>query len=95
MGDRSFFALVGELAAEPLPLVAGLPQDFFPAEDNAPARAAYLAAEIRLTHSGLLVREGRLDRAVSKPLDRWLGGTHLTNENFWRWDLATATLRQM
>jgi hypothetical protein len=39
------------------------------------------------------VREGRLDRATAKPLDRWLGGTHLTNDNVWRWEPATATLQ--
>ena len=87
MGDLSFFAILDELAAEPLALVAGLPGPFF---DD---REAYLASKVRLTHDGLLVREGRLDRAIAKPLDRWLGGTHLTNDNVWRWEPATATLR--
>jgi hypothetical protein len=88
MGDLSFFAILHELAAEPLALVAGLPGSF--AAGN---REAYLASKVRLTHDGLLVREGRLDRAIAKPMDRWLGGTHLTNDNVWRWEPATATLR--
>ena len=29
---------------------------------------------------------------TSKPLDRWLGGTHVTNDNRWRWEPATASL---
>jgi hypothetical protein len=88
MGDHSFFAILDELAAEPLALVAGLPGSFATGD-----REAYLASKVRLTHNGLLVREGRLDCAIAKPMDRWLGGTHLTNDNVWRWEPATATLR--
>jgi hypothetical protein len=88
MGDLSFFAILDELAAVPLVLVAGLPGSFAAGD-----REAYLASKVRLTHDGLLVREGRLDRAIAKPMDRWLGGTHLTNDNVWRWEPATATLR--
>jgi hypothetical protein len=87
MGDLSFFAILDELAAEPLALMGGLPGSFF---DD---REAYLASKVRLTHDGLLVHEGRFDRAIAKPLDRWLGGTHLTNDNVWLWEPATATLR--
>jgi hypothetical protein len=75
-GDLSFFAILDELAAEPLAPVAGLPGAFAAGD-----REAYLASKVRLTHDGLLVREGRLDRAIAKPLDRWLGGTHFTNDN--------------
>jgi hypothetical protein len=92
MGDWSFFALLDELASEPLPLVADLPPGGFPFEGEEAARQAYLESPARITHNGLLVREGRLDRAVNNPLDRWLGGTHVTNENFWRWEPATASL---
>jgi hypothetical protein len=93
MGERPFFAALDELAAEPLPLVAGLPPGGFPFAGGAAARAAYLAAAVRITHAGRLVREGRLDRATAKPLERWLGGTRLTGEDVWRWEPATATLR--
>lgn len=93
MGDWSFFAVLDELAAEPSPLVAGPPPGGFPFEGGSTTRPAYLEAEVRITHAGQLVREGRLDRATAKPLDRWLGGTHLTNDNVWRWEPATATLQ--
>lgn len=91
MGDWSFYAVLDELAAEPSALIAGLPAGGFPFGCEA---GAYLAAEVRITHQGRLVREGRLDRTVVKPLDRWLGGTHLTNEQVWRWEPATATLHR-
>lgn len=93
MGDWPFFAVLDELAAPPLALVAGLPTGGFPFEGGRATRAAYLGAEVRVTHEGELVREGRLDRAIAKPLDRWLGGAHLTNGNVWRWWPATATLQ--
>jgi len=94
LGDWPFFAALDELAAEPLPLVAGPPLGGFPFEGGEASRAAYLGTEVRITHDGGLVREGRLDRTAAKPLDRWLGGTHLTNDDFWRWEPATATLRR-
>jgi hypothetical protein len=94
LGDWPFFAVLDELAAEPLPLVAGPPLGGFPFEGGEASRSAYLATEVRITHNGELVREGRLDRTAAKPLDRWLGGTHLTNDDFWRWEPATATLRR-
>lgn len=94
MGDWPFFAVLDELAAEPSPLVAGLPPGGFPFEGGTGTTSAYLGAEVRVTHAGALVREGRLDRTVVKPLDRWLGGTHLANDQVWRWEPATATLRR-
>jgi hypothetical protein len=95
MGDWSFFAVLDELAATPLALVAGPPVGGFPFEGGRSTREAYLGAEVRITHEGQLVREGRLDRAIAKPLDRWLGGTHLTSSNLWRWEPATATLQHV
>lgn len=94
MADWPFFALLDELAAEPSPLVAGLPVGGFPFEGGEATRSGYLGREVRVTHEGRLVREGRLDRTIVKPLDRWLGGTHLTNENVWRWAPSTATLER-
>jgi hypothetical protein len=94
MADWPFFALLDELAAEPSPLVAGLPVGGFPFEGGEATRSTYLGTEVRVTHQGRLVREGRLDRTIVKPLDRWLGGTHLTGENVWRWVPSTATLER-
>jgi hypothetical protein len=94
MSARAFFAVLDELAAEPMPLVAGPPADGYSFTGDHATHAAYLEAEVRITHEGRLTREGRLDRAVAKPLDRWLGGTHLTNDDVWWWEPATATLRR-
>ena len=32
------------------------------------------------------VRAGRRDAVALRGIDRWVGGTHLTADNFWRWD---------
>ena len=40
---------------------------------------------IRLTDEGERVLRGELDRAELLGVDRWLGGTHVTADNLWRW----------
>jgi len=46
---------------------------------------AFAATAFEVTDDGRAVLAGRKDR-VGFGLDRWLGGTHLTPENDWRWD---------
>ena len=45
----------------------------------------FAATGFELTDEGRAVLAGRADR-VDSGLDRWIGGTHLTPENEWRWD---------
>jgi hypothetical protein len=50
----------------------------------------FTAHEIVLTDRGRAVLDGEADRCALVPLDRWLGGIHLTGpEPEWRWDRAT------
>jgi hypothetical protein len=44
--------------------------------------------ELRLTPLGERVLRGEADRVDVLGIDRWLGGTHLTRDNVWRWDGA-------
>jgi hypothetical protein len=45
---------------------------------------------IALTRTGRAVLDGEADRAALLPLDRWVGGIHVTGpEPAWRWDRAT------
>ena len=45
---------------------------------------------IALTRAGRAVLAGEADRAALLPLDRWVGGIHVTGpEPAWRWDRAT------
>ena len=47
---------------------------------------------IRLTDEGERVLGGELDRVELLGVDRWLGGTHVTADNLWRWDGAAGVL---
>jgi hypothetical protein len=38
------------------------------------------------------VLAGEADRVQLLGLDRWIGGTHLTLDNVWRWDATAAAL---
>jgi hypothetical protein len=47
-----------------------------------------------LTVLGRRVLAGDADWLEHQPLDRWIGGVHLTSENAWRWDEAGERLVQ-
>jgi hypothetical protein len=51
----------------------------------------FTVREIELTATGRAVLAGDADRAALVPLDRWVGGIHVTGPDpAWRWDRATA-----
>ena len=52
----------------------------------------YKASRLSLTEFGKAVLAGDEDFRRYNPIDRWWGGTHLTNERLWRWDGATHEL---
>jgi hypothetical protein len=53
---------------------------------------AFREAVPRLTPFGEALRAGKADYAAHNTIDRWWGGTHLTNANLWRWNAAAASL---
>jgi hypothetical protein len=55
-----------------------------------PLRFARLT--LRLTVNGEDALRGTSDRVELLGIDRWLGGTHVTPDNAWRWDSAKRTL---
>jgi DNA-binding transcriptional MerR regulator len=54
---------------------------------------AFLATPVALTDLGREVLAGETDRLSVAPVDRWLGGTHLSGDPDWRWDGAAGALR--
>ena len=48
--------------------------------------------QLRLTATGERVLRGDADRVELLGIDRWIGGSHITPENCWRWDPASRTL---
>lgn len=93
MGDRSFFAILSGLAFAAIPLLTGLPERFEPALMAVDERRkAFITATVALTQFGADVLGGKADRAAHTTVDFWLGGTHVTPDNLWRWDDDNETL---
>ena len=76
MGDLTFWAIVGRLASPVHPLIE---LDVQPRPDRLPN------GTMRLTEAGRDVLAGRADHVTLNGLDRWMGGTHLTTSDLWRW----------
>jgi redox-sensitive transcriptional activator SoxR len=52
----------------------------------------YARLRLRLTATGEHALRGEVDRVELLDLDRWIGGTHITPDNTWRWDTAELKL---
>jgi hypothetical protein len=91
MGDWSFWRLLDQLALAEEPLVAGLEAAPFQHGDPDLAKA-YLTSRLTLTSLGKAVLAGGADWTEHHTVDRWWGGTHLTEDNLWRWDGEAAAL---
>jgi hypothetical protein len=91
MGDWSFFSLLNGFALAPKPLIDGLMGAPF-RPNGSSSTQPYLQSTLTLTPFGAEVLACRADHAAQNRIDRWWGGTHLTNECLWRWDAGEAKL---
>jgi hypothetical protein len=82
--------LLDGLAFGPAPAVAGLDEELRTMRrDNFRDRGrAYKRSRLSLTDFGKAVVAHKEDFSRHNPIDRWWGGTHLTNDNLWRWNPA-------
>lgn len=92
MGDLSFWRWIDGLALAPMPLIEGVREGGIAAARNREDVRAYLTASLSVSSAGRAVLAGKADFTALNPIDRWLGGTHLTRDNLWRWDETSATL---
>ena len=108
LGDWSFWSRLDGLCFTAEPLIAGIPERFrdihcemsdsftpeimIPQAPDADRLNAYFFAELSLTDFGRAVLEGQADHVVENEINRWWGGTHLTNQRCWRWDDAAQSL---
>ena len=86
--------MLDELAHCDVPLVAGLEEGPFNLalhDDNARLQR-YRSSLLSLSELGKALVEGREDNARHNKIDRWWGGTKLTNDQLWRWDRRTSAL---
>jgi len=54
--------------------------------------ARFAQLQLRLTTWGERTLTGDADKVELVGVDRWIGGTHVTGENAWRWDPVERTL---
>ncbi|MGY3609675.1 hypothetical protein [Bradyrhizobium sp. Leo121] len=80
--------LLDGLGLGPTPAVAGLDEELRTIRrDNLRDRhTALLRSRLSLTKFGKAVVAHKEDFSRHNPIDRWWGGTHLTNDNLWRWN---------
>jgi hypothetical protein len=91
-GTRVFDAsqlgyLLDGLAHGPVPAVSGLDDELrtLGKQDFGPREEAYKRSRLKITDFGKAVLRHEADFSHHNPIDRWWGGTHLTNDAMWRW----------
>jgi hypothetical protein len=86
-GEIELGFLFEGLALGPKPAVAGLGDELRTIErQNSRARhEVYLRSRLSLTEFGKAVLAHQEDFSRHNPIDRWWGGTHLTNDQLWRY----------
>jgi hypothetical protein len=79
--------LLDGLAFSPKPAIAGLDEELriMERENLRDRHKAYLRSELTLTEFGKSVLAHKEDFSRHNPIDRWWGGTRLTNDRLWRW----------
>lgn len=80
--------LLDGLAFGPTPAIAGLDDGLrtLRREELGARHPLYLKSRLSLTEFGKAVVAHEVDFSRHNPIDRWWGGTHLTNDRLWRYD---------
>jgi hypothetical protein len=86
--------LLDGLARCPAPAVSGFDEGPFTFEmiDNRERHERYKRSKLSLTAFGKAILAGTEDFSRHNPIHRWWGGTELTNDRLWRWDVANRAL---
>jgi len=86
--DFEIGSLLEGLAHGPRPAVAGLDNELrVLAKENHRGRLeAYRRSRLSLTEFGKAILAHKEDFSRHNPIDRWWGGTRLTNDRLWRWN---------
>jgi hypothetical protein len=92
IGDAWFYRALSALGQGEMRLIeteAGTPLPVPPPlGDSQP----FARLQLRLTATGEQTLRGEADRVELLGIDRWIGGTHITPDNAWRWDPAELKL---
>jgi hypothetical protein len=90
LGDTWFFLTLAELGAGAKRLLETAEGEPLPPAPPLGDAHRFPALPLRLTEAGERVLAGEADRVELLGIDRWLGGTHVTAGNLWRWDVTRA-----
>ena len=87
-GEWEIGYLLDGLAFGPKPAVAGLDEELrrLSRQNLRDRHTAYLRSRLSLTEFGKAIVAHKEDFSRHNPIDRWWGGTHLTNDRLWRWN---------
>ncbi len=92
LGDAWFYRALAALGGGPTPLVESHEGGLLPAPPPLSDGQVYARLPLRLTAEGQRVLRGEADAVELLAVDRWIGGTHITPDNAWRWDHAERRL---
>jgi hypothetical protein len=86
--------LLDGLAHCPAPVVVGLNEGPFTMDlhDDRQRLRRYKQSKLSLTALGKAIAAQTEDFGRHNPIQRWWGGTELTNDRLWRWDAASRAL---
>jgi len=82
LGDAWFFRILSELGR----LLETAGGEALPPPPPLSDGNVFARLPIRLTRDGSRVLHGERDRVELLGVNRWLGGTHVTTDDLWRWD---------
>lgn len=85
--------LLDGLAFGPKPAIAGLDEELctIRRENLRDRQTAYHRSRLSLTEFGKSILAHKEDFSRHNPIDRWWGGTKLTNDQLWCWDPVLTT----
>lgn len=92
LGDAWFYRSLSGLGQGPARLVETQEGRPVPSAPPLTDSTVFVRCSLRLTEPGTEVLGGEADRVALLGVDRWLGGTHVTPENLWRWDAGARRL---
>jgi DNA-binding transcriptional MerR regulator len=88
LGDAWFYRTLSAIGGGPIRLVETDEGERLPLPPPLSDPLVFSDLPLRLTEAGARVLAGDADRVEILGVDRWVGGTHVTPTNDWRWDPA-------
>jgi redox-sensitive transcriptional activator SoxR len=92
LGDAWFYRALAAVGCGPARLLETEGGDPLPRPPPLSDGQVFSRLRLRLTDHARRVLGGESDRVELLGIDRWIGGTHVTTENAWRWDREAGVL---